>query len=378
MITKLTSKQKALFPVYRDKWIKIGLCTDRVDKKIAQEISNYLYEKILKKPKVPVIISPSPFSAWLEVCRKIEQQIWKQVWLQVEQAFEQGTKQQIKEEVKPRWQVKKKIDQQAQNQINIGIRQQINKMVEVQVALQVWQEVGQQVEQQVWHQIGSHIGKQIEQQIKGYIVTFFIIPYLCGHFNSGYLSYIDYCNQVLHVNLPCQEEDFDWYIKTSQVGLIYPLENCCIISDRPVEIHLKDEKLHNEKGMAIKYSDGFGVYCLNGVRVSKEIVMTPAEDLDPNLLLTERNIEIRREIIRKIGIDRILQKLGGKLLDVWREYELYRIENIDIEPMHILKMKCPSTGLIYCLRVPPNITKAYEARVWISNGRNPEEFLIET
>ncbi|HDP36498.1 MAG TPA: hypothetical protein ENN27_01310 [Candidatus Atribacteria bacterium] len=144
------------------------------------------------------------------------------------------------------------------------------------------------------------------------------------------------------------------------------------------KISLKNGVLHNETKEAVLWENGEKYYFLNGVHVDKDIVLTPAEKLDPQLLIKETNAEVRREIIRKIGIDRILQKLQGKLLDTWREYELYRIENIDIEPVHVLKMRCPSKGLFYSLRVPPEITKAYEARVWISNGKKPEEFLCET
>ncbi len=43
MIEKLTKEQKDLMAVYRDKWVKIGLSTDRFTKEEAQECSDYLY-----------------------------------------------------------------------------------------------------------------------------------------------------------------------------------------------------------------------------------------------------------------------------------------------------------------------------------------------
>ena len=130
--------------------------------------------------------------------------------------------------------------------------------------------------------------------------------------------------------------------------------------------------------MALKYSDGYGLYMLNGVRVSREIVETPAEKLDPKLLVKEQNAEVRREIMRKIGVSRILQKLQAKKLDEWREYELYLIENIDIEPVHILKMRCPSSETFYSLRIPPEIDKAREAIKWCNHNIDPELLEVET
>ena len=67
MITELTEKQKQQMAIYRDKWIKLGLSTERFTKEDAQQWSDYFYENIRKKPKVPVIIAESPLSAWIIV-----------------------------------------------------------------------------------------------------------------------------------------------------------------------------------------------------------------------------------------------------------------------------------------------------------------------
>lgn len=66
-IEKLTPEQEAQLAVYRDKWIKQGLSTDRFNKEEAQQWSDYFYENICKKDKVPVIVAESPLSAWIIV-----------------------------------------------------------------------------------------------------------------------------------------------------------------------------------------------------------------------------------------------------------------------------------------------------------------------
>ena len=45
-IKKLTPEQEALIPVYRNKWLKIALSTERIDKKKAAEAVNYFYQFI--------------------------------------------------------------------------------------------------------------------------------------------------------------------------------------------------------------------------------------------------------------------------------------------------------------------------------------------
>ncbi|MFB2896454.1 leucine-rich repeat domain-containing protein [Aerosakkonemataceae cyanobacterium BLCC-F50] len=96
-------------------------------------------------------------------------------------------------------------------------------------------------------------------------------------------------------------------------------------------------------------------------------------------LLTQENAEVRRLLIQQIGYDRIIQELGASAIDHYREYTLLKIDaNIDIEPIHLLSMTCPSTGNIHVLRVPPNLTSAREAIRWVNWDIDPEAFAVET
>jgi len=98
-------------------------------------------------------------------------------------------------------------------------------------------------------------------------------------------------------------------------------------------------------------------------------------------ILRERNAEIRKLIIENLGWPKILSDLQGRLVDEWKEYELYRIQPKDRlmrEPFYLLKMKCPSTGSDYTLCVPPYFRKAKEAITWIRRDIAPEEFIQQT
>jgi|GEM_PF-933658 len=96
-------------------------------------------------------------------------------------------------------------------------------------------------------------------------------------------------------------------------------------------------------------------------------------------LLTENNAEIRRILIQQIGYDRICEELQTIELDSWREYTLLKIDvRVDDEPIHLLKMTCPSTNHIHVLRVPPDLTSAREAIRWVNWDVDPEAFVVET
>ena len=51
-------------------------------------------------------------------------------------------------------------------------------------------------------------------------------------------------------------------------GWSYTFENMVFVCEKPKEIHLNDRKqLHRDGGMSLAYSDGYGLWMLNGVQV---------------------------------------------------------------------------------------------------------------
>ena len=217
----------------------------------------------------------------------------------------------------------------------------------------------------------NNIWSQVESQVESQVGSF-VYPYLDGNFMSSYFSFYDFCNKVLKISFQNQRQ-WDCYLKTSEVSLIYPFEDFIVISEKPTKIKMKNMILHNENGMAVEYSDGFGVYSLNGVRVTKEIVETPAEQLDPQLILKEQNAEIRREIVRKIGIERVCQKLGAKTIDKKYGYELVGLSLGDNRIRPYLKMINPSTNTFHLEGISPEIKTIDQALTWRNRLEKFEE-----
>ena len=118
---------------------------------------------------------------------------------------------------------------------------------------------------------------------------------------------------------------------------------------------------------------------INDVKIKRKYCGTPLKSWPAKWLLEEYNAEMRRLLIEIIGYEKICEELEAIELDNWREYTLLKIDQeVDIEPINLLKMTCPSTGYIHVLRVPPNLNSAREAIKWVNWGIDPEEFDIET
>jgi leucine-rich repeat protein SHOC2 len=103
--------------------------------------------------------------------------------------------------------------------------------------------------------------------------------------------------------------------------------------------------------------------------------------LPPQWLLDEHQSQLRRILIDRIGYLQIYNHFGAIVKDTWRQYTLLktrRFQSFDREPMVLLKMVCPSTAHIHILRVPPNLTSAEAAIVWVNHGIHPDNFTVQT
>jgi hypothetical protein len=133
--------------------------------------------------------------------------------------------------------------------------------------------------------------------------------------------------------------------------------------------------LHSTDGPAVFYPNGKRAYFINSVEVSAELIETPAEKLDAGLILTERNVNVRREIVRKIGIERICLDLDARRIDSEGDYELLLLDLRDGRRRPFLKMRNPSIGVYHIEGVAPHCQTVSEAIAWRNQIDVPPEIL---
>ncbi|MDZ8051065.1 MAG: leucine-rich repeat domain-containing protein [Aulosira sp. ZfuVER01] len=189
--------------------------------------------------------------------------------------------------------------------------------------------------------------------------------------------------QELHYQLDLKEQDALRCLNQlfENCGWIFSYEQVCIVCDRPRKISLDNEnRLHAEGEPAIQFSDGWHTgYYYHGVKLPEKYGKLHPQQWQAQWLLEEDNAELRRVLIQGIGYDRICEQLKAQVIDSWQEYTLLRIDaDIDVEPIHLLKMTCPSTAKIHTLRVPPEINSARVAIRWVNWDIEPEDFAVQT
>ena len=183
-----------------------------------------------------------------------------------------------------------------------------------------------------------------------------------GQHDASWLAFYDYFRKIGLKN-ETQKLSGLWEIAKS-AGWWVPFSEICLASERPMELHKKGERLHRDGGSAVLYPDGFAIWALNGVRISREIAETPAKDLSPHLILKESNVEIRRELVRKIGIERVCIELDAQCIDKEEDYELLMLDLQDGRRRPYLKMLNPSIGTWHIEGVHPDCQTVSQAISW--------------
>ncbi|PTA69709.1 DUF6745 domain-containing protein [Deinococcus arcticus] len=105
----------------------------------------------------------------------------------------------------------------------------------------------------------------------------------------------------------------------------------------------------------------------NEVPVDARVAFTP-EALNGREVMAVRNVQRRRVLLDRLGIDRFLEDVGGLVLDrdhdAGGERRLIRVPFDNDEDLVAVLVQCPSTGGRYALRVPPHLRTCREAVAW--------------
>jgi hypothetical protein len=341
MIKKLTPEQEALIPVYQEKWWKIALSTEPINREKAAEIVKAIYAAIgEKEPKI--IFCDSPYAA----LDNVEPQLMlsQRGILMWESDF---------------WET-----------IGGKLFSHLNNQLEEEQ----WDELEFQMSLWKWNLKQAQLMRQLQIEFKD---RFYPNNILAGWLDNFCL--FDFCITVLNFTYNPSE----WLLLQllgNQCSWIFPYKKLAIVCDRPRILSFDSQhRLHAEGGPAIQFADGYSIYSYHGVTLPEKYGKLHPHEWQSQWLLEEENAEIRRVLIQGIGYDRICQELAAIELDSWQEYTLLKIDTIvDVDPIYLLKMTCPSTGFIHALRVPPDINSAREAIRWTNWGVDPEDFSVQT
>jgi hypothetical protein len=147
-------------------------------------------------------------------------------------------------------------------------------------------------------------------------------------------------------------------------------EKFCIVSDFPDKLKVDERnRPHCEDGPSHRWRDGWSIYHLRGVVVTRQIVEQP-QTLTIEQIRAEQNAEVRRLMIERRGWPWYLKTISARVLNQRRnDAESTEEALMDCAADgRVLVCSCPSTARVYALEVPNNVDTCRAAQAYLSGG----------
>jgi len=357
-ITKLTEDQKARFPEWIEKWVKIGLQTGETDWDTFDKYMPICYKKAgLKYPKNIVRVS-SPLVGGLSaaIANKILQQkrggdakrinavsvavrdavddaIGVAVSVAVRDAVDDAIGDAVDGAVSVavRDAIGDAVDDAVSVAVSVAVRgavdDAVRDAVDGAVSVAVRDAIGDAVDGAVDGAVRVAVGDAVRDAI-GVAVGIGKLNWhywLGGQFwvggwwgSSSYVSFFtDICGLKLEKDIMERAEAYRKVCES--VSHIWPNSHFVMVCARPTAIHRNSRgRLHNEHGKAIIYLDGWGLYMLNGVRFPEKLykqVISRNMEMSDILKIADIDQRVQAMKFAKSGLREFYKSEGGKLAD---------------------------------------------------------------
>ena len=252
-IEQLTPEQEALIPVYREKWLKIALSTEPINREEAVAAVKAAYAVVgLSKPNV--LFCKSPYTAAKIILSR-----------QLSGAFSKQLNYNLQLQL---WQIRSQLERQPAGELDRRLSMLLSKKVF---------NVESVISQQLYWELVKPLPRQLSSKIKNCIK-----PEIWSC--SG--SWFDFCIAVLNcVSTP--EIWHPFYSLVTSCGWIYPFKQTCVVCSHPTKLSFEKSQsvagsligysfdkysspwlVHAEGSPAIQFGDGFNVYVHHGIIVT--------------------------------------------------------------------------------------------------------------
>lgn len=396
MIDKLTKEQEEKIPVYLKKWLDNGYSTQPLDREKTAESIKWIYEfSRMESHYMWFCDSPMQIQLIIHLLKSegllkynINYNITGNLADNLRKNLPDNLGDNLWENLRDniRYNLLDTIWDNLGETLMTNLRNKLWDTLVNNIRDNLWDTLRENTRDKLWDNIRANIWDNLKGNLKANLwanlnetlknskidFNYFFSPSLESYWVGTY-------DFILNELLPERKDEFSVF-NTKCIGfykntfLIIPFNGICFISERPTLIKTikstNDRRvLHCDGGPCMTFKDGYEFHALNGIRVSKEIAETPSHLLDSNIVLKENNADVRREIVRKIGTEKLCNDLNAKCIDKSPDgmYELLMLDLKDGRMRPYLKMINPSIGVYHIEGVHPDCTTV-ESALMFRNG----------
>lgn len=327
---------------YVDKWNKVGLSQEPVDKDMVYRGIELIYSRIgLKMP-------------WIEICNNPAEGIDLDYKVRRWQDSGPSIKQAI---------MTFRGDKEIRDGMGIGIQRMLTPTTPTTV-----DRVGALVRSDIRTRIDSESASDVS---------------CYGSHSAPWLAIYDFLHEEGFADCSSLEGMF---LIAKSCGWWIPRKGYCIVQHRHSEVHLDPQgRPHHPSKYAVAYPGEYGICAWHGMKVPYEFIYEK-DRLRAKDILNIPNVELRRAACEIVGWDKILSELRVGVIDHDEDPQIGDLLEAHIplddrwsrgqtSPARFLRVRC-GTGRTFVIPVPRQCKTAREANAW-TYGLTPSQLTVE-
>ena len=365
-LEKLTTEQVAAMPRYVEEWTRIGLSCEPIDEARTRAAVDLCYACAGLKPPKLMIVADGPVSgAIIASLLKTRASVRASVVDSVEASVVDSVRASV-------W-----------ASVEASVRASVGASVVDSVWASVWASVVDSVWASVWASVGASVrdsvGASVRDSVEASVEASVVDSVRASVWASVEASVVDmlYASHWSNWSAWCAFFADECGVDTSRAAGHIAISRECgwwaaytdvaIVQRRHTHLERDDRgRLHSETCMAVKYADGWGVWAINGTRVTEQIVLHP-ETLTVVQIKAEKNAEVRRVMRERFGEGRYLRETGARVIQMDHSGAHIgaapRALMQDDEGRRFLVGTDGSTARTYYMEVPATVRTCREAHV---------------
>lgn len=358
-IESLTPEQIEAMHKYRDEFMQIGLATGEVDIKVCAPVITEFYKRV-NRPAPLIWVAQSPFMV----------QLLANIWNTVADITIPDHEALMSSPLVPMVRLVK------QSYTEAVVENMLYNLIR---GAHEGRWTGSTIKKSV-EQYAEELRARINATMAGKSLVYHYTPFW-GSLDSYWIAY--YLFPHLFVK-PIHTDDQVYLLRCWETvarnsGWWYPYDGVCFMCHRSEWIKLDERnRLSYTDGAAIKYPDGWGAYCVNGVMMPEDVIEDHAL-ITPERINVETNQEVKRIMIDIIGAEEYLRRSKAVKRDESEDGILWVCPvsgDEDIVMVEVINSTPNPDGTFkhYFLRVPPATKTAREARAYTFGITDPNLF----
>lgn len=285
-IEKLTPEQEALIPVYREKWQKIGLSTERLDCERTITTIKLAYTDS-GEPEPEIVFCESPLAAMKQLRMRSLKARHQQLYTHLIQ--------------QPLDHLKQRLDKRYSQEL----RNYLHPQLENNLCRRLVGRLPTFLEEQLLLLAKLNAGTGENSAIL--LLNNSIQPEMWASFTSWF----DYCASVLGLVQPQSKWGLRWQIWQDLLincGWLFPYDRICFVCERPLSLGFDElGQPHAEAQPAIEFIDGLKVYAYHGAAIPEHYGAICPEQWRQRLLQEEVNPELLSILLNSLHLNSIRQ-----------------------------------------------------------------------